>query len=84
MVIADPATALVGTGSSSAFGDCATDTFAVSAGGSGRSSPIICGTNTGQHGEHLLDTVQDFFCTDQFLMTKLEIAKNIHLQNDSN
>ena len=45
----------------SGAGDCATDTFAVSAGGSFRSSPIICGGMDGQHGEHLLDTLQDFF-----------------------
>ena len=59
LVIADPQAAAAGSGS--AGGDCATDTFAVSAGGGGRSSPIICGTNTGQHGEYLLDTIQDFF-----------------------
>ena len=49
------------TTSGSAAGDCARDTFAVSAGGSFRSSPIICGGMIGQHGEHLLDTLQDFF-----------------------
>ena len=37
----------------SAIGDCATDSFSVSAGGSGRSSPIICGINNDQHGEYL-------------------------------
>ena len=46
------------TTSGSAAGDCATDSFSVSAGGGGRSSPIICGANTGQHGEYLLDTFQ--------------------------
>jgi len=48
--IADPAVATAGsTTSGSAAGDCATDSFSVSAGGGGRSSPIICGANTGQH-----------------------------------
>ena len=62
LVINGPAVAAASTATSgSAGGDCATDTFAVSAGGGGRSSPIICGTNTGQHGEYLLDTIQDFF-----------------------
>ena len=57
--IADPAVATAGsTTSGSAAGDCATDSFSVSAGGGGRSSPIICGANTGQHGEYLLDTFQ--------------------------
>ena len=67
-VIDGPEVAAENTATSgSAGGDCATDTFAVSAGGGGKSSPIICGTNTGQHGEYLLDTIQDFFCTDPFL-----------------
>ena len=62
LVIAGPATATAGsTTSGSAAGDCVTDSFSVSAGGSGRSSPIICGTNTGQHGEYLLDTFQYIF-----------------------
>ena len=66
-VIADPAVAGANTATSgSAGGDCATDTFAVSAGGGGKSSPIICGTNTGQHGEYLLDTIQDFFVLIHF------------------
>ena len=30
------------------MGDCLTDAFVV--GGGGKSSPVICGTNTGQHG----------------------------------
>ena len=38
----------------SSAGDCVTDSFSVTAGGGGKSSPIICGTNTGQHGEYLL------------------------------
>ena len=60
--IAGPQVATSNTATSgSAAGDCATDTFAVSAGGSFRSSPIICGGNGGQHGEHLLDTHQGFF-----------------------
>ena len=41
------AAATVGTGS--AVGDCLTDTFVVS--GSGTSSPVICGTNSGQHSK---------------------------------
>jgi len=54
LVIADPAVAAAdSTTSGSAAGDCATDSFSVSAGGGGRSSPIICGANTGQHGEYL-------------------------------
>ena len=53
MVIAGPAVAAAdSTTSGSAAGDCATDSFSVSAGGGGRSSPIICGENTGQHGEY--------------------------------
>ena len=53
LVIAAPAVAAAAsTDSGSAAGDCATDSFSVSAGGGGRSSPIICGTNTGQHGEY--------------------------------
>ena len=52
-VIANPALAGADTATSgSAGGDCVTDTFAVTAGGGGKSSPIICGTNTGQHGEY--------------------------------
>ena len=39
--------ATIGTGS--AVGDCLTDTFVVS--GSGVSSPVICGTNSGQHSK---------------------------------
>jgi len=35
------------TGSS--VGDCAIDTFVVSSGGGGKSSPVICGTNSNQH-----------------------------------
>ena len=38
---------LIGTGSS--MGDCLIDTFSVS--GSGTSSPVICGTNSGQHSK---------------------------------
>ena len=57
-VIAEPA--VIGNGATgtigSSLGDCATDRFSVTAGGSGTGSPIICGTNTGQHGEyHLKD-----------------------------
>ena len=52
-VTADAATAEGSQTFGSSLGDCATDTFSVSAGGSGRSSPIICGANTGQHGEYL-------------------------------
>jgi len=37
------------TASDSALGDCITDTFSVSAGGSGKGSPVICGTNSDQH-----------------------------------
>jgi hypothetical protein len=53
-VIAGPAEAVEDLNTrGSAIGDCATDSFSVSAGGSGRSSPIICGINTAQHGEYL-------------------------------
>ena len=60
--IAGPQVAQANTATAgSAAGDCATDSFSVSAGGGGRSSPIICGTNTGQHGEYLLDNFQYIF-----------------------
>ena len=38
------------TGSS--VGDCAIDTFVVTSGGGGNSSPVICGTNSNQHSEY--------------------------------
>ena len=69
MVIAGPAVAADATTTSgSAAGDCATDSFSVSAGGGGRSSPIICGTNTGQHGEYLkVSQIQNEFMRSSFL-----------------
>ena len=45
-----PVLGTIGAINQRSVGQCATDTFAVSAGGSGRSSPVICGQNTGQHG----------------------------------
>ena len=53
-VIASPVLAPANTANAigSSAGDCATDSFSVTAGGGGKSSPIICGTNTGQHGEY--------------------------------
>ena len=38
-----------GLGAGASVGDCLTDTFVVS--GGGKSSPVICGTNTGQHSK---------------------------------
>ena len=38
------------TGSS--VGDCAIDTFVVTSGGGGNSSPVICGINSNQHSEY--------------------------------
>ena len=53
-VIAGPAEAAEdSTTSGSAVGDCVTDSFSVTSGGGGRSSPIICGINNDQHGEYL-------------------------------
>ena len=54
LVIAAPVFVTPNTGNliGSSAGDCATDSFSVTAGGGGRSSPIICGRNTGQHGEY--------------------------------
>ena len=41
-----------GTGTvGSSVGDCVDDTFSVSS--SGKGSPVICGTNSGQHSNHL-------------------------------
>ena len=53
-VIAGPAEAVENLNNrGSAVGDCVTDSFSVTSGGGGRSSPIICGINTNQHGEYL-------------------------------
>jgi len=51
MVIAPPVIAAANGGVvvGSSAGDCVTDSFSVTAGGGGKSSPVICGTNTGQH-----------------------------------
>ena len=43
-------TALGTENTGGALGDCTTDSFSVS-GGTGSSSPVICGINTGQHSE---------------------------------
>jgi len=54
LVLADPKTDTTtnghtaATGDKESVGDCITDTFQI-IGGSGSSSPVICGTNTGQH-----------------------------------
>jgi len=54
LVMANPKTGTTATtaspavGDASTVGDCITDTFQI-VGGSGSSSPVICGTNTGQH-----------------------------------
>ena len=58
MVMANPVqstvetttTAAVRTAAEGMTGQCATDSFQIS-GGSGRDSPVICGTNSGQHSK---------------------------------
>lgn len=46
-VISGPSTVSEATLASNNLGDCTTDTFLIS--GQGGGSPVICGTNTGQH-----------------------------------
>jgi len=51
LTLAAPVLGTAGTpvmGAASAIGACATDSFSIT-GGTGNASPIICGTNTGQH-----------------------------------
>ena len=50
-VISGPSTVSDAALASNNLGDCTTDTFVIS--GQGGGSPVICGTNTGQHCKNL-------------------------------
>ena len=54
LTLADPGLATAGASTANvgdSIGACSTDSLHISTSGTGNGSPVICGTNTGQHSE---------------------------------
>ena len=64
------------TGSS--VGDCAIDTFVVTSGGGGNSSPVICGINSNQHSEYC--KISKYLSTYNYKITPQECLFKVLLR----